>query len=213
MKFLLDKPYKTTMTIAVLSLFCLVPLRGDYFEAKKEAVSIETPKVESKIIIPKDEPEQSLPITQPKRTVTLSRGGTIPTKKLTQREVINNYVRKIAPKYNIEPELIMSIIQTESEYNPKARNRNCLGLMQVSSQWHKDRAAKLGVTDFYDPYSNILLGTDYIAELFHDYKDPRLVLMVYNMERKTALNMYKQGHISNYAKTILARAEQYKKGE
>jgi hypothetical protein len=37
--------------------------------------------------------------------------------------------------------------------------------------------------------------------------------MVYNMERKTALNMYKQGHISNYAKTILARAEQYKKGE
>jgi soluble lytic murein transglycosylase-like protein len=144
--------------------------------------------------------------------VVLSRGGS-PFKQKTEHEIINDYVRDISAKYNMDPTLIMSVIQQESEYNPKAKNGNCLGLMQVSSYWHRDRASKLGITDFYDAYSNILLGVDYLSELYTKHKDMRLVLMLYNMEHNTAISMFKNGQISSYAKTIIARAEQYKKGE
>jgi soluble lytic murein transglycosylase-like protein len=144
--------------------------------------------------------------------VILSRGGS-PFKHKDERETINDYVRDISKQYNMDPTLIMSVIQQESEYNPKAKNGNCLGLMQVSARWHKDRADRLGVTDFYDAYSNVLLGVDYLSELRDKYKDMRLVLMLYNMEHDTAVRLYKSGQISNYAKTIIARAEQYKKGE
>lgn len=146
------------------------------------------------------------------KKVILSRGGS-PIKKSTGREQINKYVVEIAKKYDIEPELIKSIIFSESSYNPKAKNGNCLGLMQVSTRWHSKRAAKLGVTDFYDSYSNILVGVDYISELITKYKDPKLALMMYNMKHETALKLYNQGEISDYAKKIIARAEQYKKGE
>jgi soluble lytic murein transglycosylase-like protein len=134
-------------------------------------------------------------------------------KPLTDRELIESYAEMISSKYNMDPAIIKSIIHKESRYNPKARNGNCVGLMQVSKRWHSKRASKLGVTDFYDPYSNILLGVDYLSELFDKYKDPRLVLMIYNRGYKDTLKLYKEGKISTYAKTVLKRAEDYRKGE
>ena len=130
--------------------------------------------------------------------------------KFNPHEEINYYVRIIALRYAIDPMLIRSIIQQESEYLPAATNGDCLGLMQVSTRWHAQRAQKLGVTNFYDPYGNILIGVDYLAELFTTYKDPELVLMLYNMDHKTAFEMYSEGQISAYAKTVLARAEVYR---
>ena len=126
---------------------------------------------------------------------------------------IDIFIGEITSRYdNVRPELIKSIIFRESTFNPNAKNGNHLGLMQVSTRWHSDRANKLGVTDFYDPYSNILLGTDYISELMTKHNDEALVLMLYSMRHDTAFNMYRQGQISNYAKTVLSLAEEYKKG-
>jgi hypothetical protein len=134
---------------------------------------------------------------------------------LTQEDLIKSYVDDICSNYypNVDPALIKSIIYQESRYNPKSTNGNCLGLMQVSTKWHSDRAARLGVTDFYDPYGNILLGVDYISELITKHKDPALALMFYSMKHDAARKMYAEGKISSYAKTVLARAEEYKKGE
>jgi soluble lytic murein transglycosylase-like protein len=206
MKKMLDKPTKRVSYFVSMLLFGMIILTGDVSRArtidKAEGLFEETP-----ISI-----EVQAKVEQPKVKPALSRGNT-EVKPLTERELINTYIRSISAKYDIEPELIMSIIQSESEYNPKAKTGNCLGLMQVSSRWHADRAKKLGVKDFYDPYSNILIGVDYISELLAQYKDKRLVLMLYNMNHNTAMNMYKEGNISYYARTVLARAEQYKKGE
>jgi soluble lytic murein transglycosylase-like protein len=134
---------------------------------------------------------------------------------------INNQVKNICAQYNqernstakIEPEVIMSMIYAESRYNPKSQNGNCVGLMQVSTRWHSERAAKLGVTNLYDPYGNILVGIDYFAELLRDYKDVRLALMLYSMKHKDAFDMYARGEISSYTKAVLARAETYKERE
>lgn len=133
----------------------------------------------------------------------------------TEEEKINEYVKDICKLYkHVEPELVMSIIWHESRYNPKAVSDNgtCVGLMQVSTFWHRTRAYELGVESFFDPESNILLGVDYLNELFEQYKDPVLVLMLYNMEHDTAFELYNQGKISYYAKSVLERAESIKNG-
>ena len=151
--------------------------------------------VKTNIIIPK----------MPKSTISRS-------SKLDPHEEINNYVNVISATYDIDPNLIKSVIQSESEYIPTAKVGACLGLMQVSTYWHSKRAEKLGVTNFYDPHDNILIGVDYLAELFDSYKDPALVLMLYSMDHKTAFKLYSEGKITDYAKTVLARAEVYRKG-
>ena len=109
-------------------------------------------------------------------------------------------------EYGICPELIMAIIERESGGNINAENGDCKGLMQISEKWHKDRMERLGVTDIFDERGNILVGTDYLAELFDEHREAVTVLMVYHGE-KNAVNLSKSGYISRYAEDILERSE------
>lgn len=120
---------------------------------------------------------------------------------------IDGYIKEICASYGVDPYLVQSIVYHESRYNPKAKNGACVGLMQVSTRWHSGRAEKLGITNFYDPYSNIRLGVDYIAELFTQTSDPAHVLMIYNMGHSKATELYKSGVVSKYAKSVIARAD------
>lgn len=72
----------------------------------------------------------------------------------------------------------MAIIEHESSGQAGATNGGCKGLMQI--KYHTERMNRLGVTDIYDPYGNILVGCDYLAELFAEYEDISIVLMKYN---------------------------------
>lgn len=114
---------------------------------------------------------------------------------------------EIGQEYGICPELLEAMIETESRGIPTVSNKSCKGLMQVSEKWHKDRMEKLGVTDLYDEYGNILVGTDYLTELFEEYGDVGLVLMVYHGE-SDAVSKAERGVLSGYAKTILERSEE-----
>lgn len=126
--------------------------------------------------------------------------------KAEEVEVIDGYITEVADEYGICPELVMAIVEAESNYNPDARNGSCKGLMQVSEKWHKDRMDKLGVTDLMDPYSNILVGADYLSELAEEYEDVGLALMVYNGGHAYAMRIYEKGELSNYANKILERS-------
>lgn len=110
-------------------------------------------------------------------------------------------------EYGICPELLMAIIERESAGQADAENEGCYGLMQISVKWHSDRMERLGVTDIFDERGNILVGTDYLAELFEDYQEAATVLMIYHGE-KNAAEKVKNGKISSYAKGILERSEQ-----
>jgi len=135
-----------------------------------------------------------------------------PPKQLTQRELIDEYVSEISNLYNFDKYIIHSVIWHESRYEPNAKNTTHLGLMQVSTRWHMGRAERLGVTNFYDPYGNILLGVDYLSEISNRYDDIRLVLMTYNMGDKRAKELFNNGDISNYALSVLNRAEELRTG-
>lgn len=133
-------------------------------------------------------------------------------KSTSAQSEIEAYTTEIGGMYNICPELIQAIIERESGYDPYAKNGNCIGLMQVSSKWHTDRMKELGVTDLYDPYSNILVGTDYLAELFDEAiksgrgDDLYYVLMRYNLKTSTANSRWEEADYTDYAIEVSERA-------
>ena len=120
-------------------------------------------------------------------------------------EEIQSYCVEVGELYGVCPELLMSMIESESGGNPDAENGSCKGLMQVSERWHKDRMEKLGVADIYDEYGNILVAADYLMELADEYGDIGYVLDIYNGNSKADYN-YENGILSNYAEKILERS-------
>lgn len=123
-------------------------------------------------------------------------------------EEIQLYCLEVGEQYNVCYEILLAMIERESSGNPDAVNGNCKGLLQVSEKWHKGRMEKLGVTDLYDPYSNILVATDYLVELWERHGDVYTVLMCYNMGEKRALELVEQGKYSKYAIGICERSEE-----
>lgn len=122
-----------------------------------------------------------------------------------RQEELEEYIEAICEPRNICPELIEATIERESRWNPNAVNDDCMGLMQISEHWHRERMERLGVTDLFDPYDNILVGVDYMAELFEKYEDPGMVLMVYNGDSR-AKDLQATGNLSEYAEWILTRS-------
>src|SRR5258707_5172647 len=81
-------------------------------------------------------------------------------------------------KYNVEADLINSVIGVESNFDPKAVSRkNAHGLMQLLPE----TAAQLGVKNIDDPAENIDAGTRYLRDLLQKYNnDVALALAAYN---------------------------------
>ncbi len=124
---------------------------------------------------------------------------------MTEDEVYEMAV-EIGELYNICPEFLVSIAYQESRYDPDAKNGGCKGLLQISERWHKDRMERLGVTDIYDPYGNMLVAADYLAELFERWEDVGMVLMTYNGDSNARKYWNGEVDLSEYASEILERS-------
>lgn len=120
------------------------------------------------------------------------------------------YIKEISAEYGICQELVIAIVEHESSGNAAAINGGCKGLMQIYEKYHKDRMKRLGVTDLCDPYSNILVGVDYLRELFEEYEDLPMVLMAYNGS-SDAEYRWESGNYTDYAKSIMARSEEFER--
>lgn len=120
-------------------------------------------------------------------------------------EEIQGYCIEIGEEYGICPELLMSIIETESHGQTDVESGGCVGLMQISQRWHTDRMERLGVTDIFDERSNILVGADYLSELRGKYGDVATCLMVYN-GTSDAVERGESGDLTQYATNILERS-------
>ncbi|MGD0498944.1 MAG: lytic transglycosylase domain-containing protein [Bryobacteraceae bacterium] len=87
-------------------------------------------------------------------------------------------VERIAAEQSVPPELIHSVIQIESGYNPYAVSpKGALGLMQLIPS----TARRFGVADVFDPAENIQGGARYLKYLLDLYRGNRvLALAAYN---------------------------------
>lgn len=120
---------------------------------------------------------------------------------------LQDFVFETCDEYEINPAMVIAIIEKESKCNPDAigDSGRSKGLMQIQERWHKERMDKLGCTDLLNPEENILIGVDYLAELQASGKSVEWVLMAYNGGNSYANKKAGAGIVSEYAADILKR--------
>lgn len=124
---------------------------------------------------------------------------------------LQSYIVQLCEAYQIEPELVLAVIEHESDYNAAASgdNGNSHGLMQIQPKWQRDRMAKLECSDLFDPRQNVTVGVDILAELLAEHETVSMALMVYNAGLTGATTYwFSNGIYSNeYSQSVLSIAE------
>lgn len=130
-------------------------------------------------------------------------------------ENIKEYCEELGSQYDICPELLEAIAWHESRFIPEVTNRKCYGLCQVNIKVHKDRIEKLGYTseDMLEPYPNIHVAADLLAELYATYGDDNpIVLSLYAGEGWKAVERYKEyGFMTQIVSDILEKSAEYER--
>lgn len=98
--------------------------------------------------------------------------------KLTAKVDIDTVIREASQRRQLDPDFVNSVIKAESNFHTRAVSpKGAQGLMQLMP----GTAAKLGVSDPFDPRANVEAGTAYLSDLldlYHD--DPIKALAAYN---------------------------------
>jgi hypothetical protein len=94
------------------------------------------------------------------------------------RTAVTTWVKLLAPYYRLKPELVLSLIQVESNFDADAKSpKNARGLMQLMP----DTAERFGVENISDPLQNLQGGLAYLRWLYDYFSgDVKLMLAGYN---------------------------------
>ena len=90
----------------------------------------------------------------------------------------DKYIEDSCSKYSLDPNLVKAVIKAESNFNPDAVSpKNAEGLMQLMPS----TAKQYGVSDSFDPSSNIEGGVKVLKDLIDHFDgDLKLALAGYN---------------------------------
>jgi soluble lytic murein transglycosylase-like protein len=109
---------------------------------------------------------------------------------------VKNLVEDAARNYNLNVDLVNSVIQVESNYNPRAVSpKGAQGLMQLMP----GTARRFGAKNSFDPKENIEAGVRYLKFLQETFKDERLAIAAYNAGEGA---VQKYGNVPPYPETL-----------
>lgn len=112
----------------------------------------------------------------------------------------------------VPAELVLGVIRKESNFEADVVGDygRSVGLMQIQPRWHKERMEYLGCFDMTNPFDNVTVGIDILAELLAEYQTTKMALMVYNAGATGAKDAwFDRGIYSNeYSQTVLAYVDE-----
>ena len=112
------------------------------------------------------------------------------------------HIIETCEEHHIDPAIVMAMAYRESGFNAEAigDGGDSYGLLQIQPRWHYGRMERLGCTDLIDPFQNVTVVVDYLAEQLERYDG----------DMAKALVAYNQGHfketITDYALDVLDMA-------
>jgi peptidoglycan lytic transglycosylase len=98
----------------------------------------------------------------------------------------SEYVKVHARENGLDPALLAAVIYQESKFDAGAESKSgAIGLMQLTPSTAHGIALRTGgskfrTADLLNPEINIRYGAWYLGNLFHKYRNERLVLAAYN---------------------------------
>lgn len=118
---------------------------------------------------------------------------------------IQRYIFNVSDYYGVDPALVIALIEKESSYNSSAigDGGDSIGIMQIQPKWHAERMDRLGASDLFNPYENVSVGIDILAEYLAAGQGVEWALMAYNGGASYANRMTAEGKISNYAMSVI----------
>ena len=127
------------------------------------------------------------------------------------------HIVELSQEAEIDPAVVFAVIEVESRYevNAMGDSGRAYGLMQVQERWHRERMADLGVTNLLDPYQNVSVGIDYLAEcIAHNDGNVEMGLMEYNAGALGARRMwFDHGVYTNhYSQKVLGLVQKIAEG-
>lgn len=127
---------------------------------------------------------------------------------------LQDYIFALCEEHNIAPGIIIAMIEQESNYKSDAigDGGRSEGLMQIQRRWNQERMDRLGCQNLLDPYQNVTVGIDLVAERKAQNSDLMWVLMSYNGGIPYADEMFWNGKISDYAWRVVNRATELNEG-
>ena len=114
------------------------------------------------------------------------------------------HIIRTCEEHHIDPAIIFAMAWSESRYTVDAigDDGNALGMLQIWPYWHSGRMGRLGCDDLLDPYQNVVVGIDYLAEQIERYDG----------DVAAGLTSYNAGHysgtVTEYALSVLEMAEE-----
>lgn len=143
------------------------------------------------------------PVTGPSEAVAKSNPvvkdpdiGPRPEWKAAKRGEVERLVRSLAPGFGLNPELVLAVVEVESNFTPTAQSpKQAQGLMQLIPA----TARRFGVADPWDPHQNLRGGMAYLRWLLDHFEgDLRLALAGYNAGEGAVRN---HGGVPPFAET------------
>jgi hypothetical protein len=127
---------------------------------------------------PKRDPVCLLPNGRDAASTPIRYTGAGQTRTHQAKGPIVELARRLAGDYRLDPNLVLAVIEVESNFDPNAQSpKNAQGLMQLIPA----TAERFGVHDVWDPEQNMRGGMKYLRWLLGHFKgDLRLALAAYN---------------------------------
>lgn len=128
------------------------------------------------------------------------------TPRIAPPKEIAATVKRLAPRYGLDPALVLAVIAVESGFQADAVSpKNAKGLMQLIPE----TATRFGVVDSFDPEDNLQGGMRYLSSLLQTFGgDMTLATAAYNAGEQAVQNY---GGVPPYKETqdYVARIRDY----
>lgn len=116
---------------------------------------------------------------------------------------LQQYIEEQCKEYGVPSPIVMAVIGVESNFDPNCKGDvvdgyyQSFGLMQIYAKEHYDRCIRLNAYNLLDPYQNVRVGIDFLAELID----------IYDGDWDKALSFYNNDDTGRYAEKVQAYAE------
>lgn len=124
---------------------------------------------------------------------------------------LQDYIRQLCEKNGVSMPLVIAMVEVESSFKANAiSNTNDYGLMQINKINHQWLSEEYGITNFLDPYQNVLCGITMISQHYNRFQDVDKALMAYNLGVAGAKKLWDNGvYDTTYTRKIRTAIERY----